>query len=77
MPVKSDRVSGSDRKNCRQPRNFQNLLVVKFDARGWAAAEVKEAGQDLARKSSLTLPHDLMLIHKQAGNQIFLRSQRT
>ena len=26
--MKSYRVSGSDSKNCRQPRNFQNLLVV-------------------------------------------------
>ena len=31
--VKSDRVSGSDCKNCRQPRNFQNLLVVSANSR--------------------------------------------
>ena len=33
VPVKSDRVSGSDCKNCRQPRNFQNLLVVSANSR--------------------------------------------
>ena len=35
VPVKSDRVSGSDCKNCRQLRNFQNLLVVS--ANSWLA----------------------------------------
>ena len=33
VPVKSYRVSGSDGKNCRQPRNFQNLLVVSANSR--------------------------------------------
>ena len=33
VPVKSCRVSGSDGKNCRQPRNFQNLLVVSANSR--------------------------------------------
>ena len=36
--MKSDRVSGSDCKNCRLPRNFQNLLVVSANSRladGW------------------------------------------
>ena len=32
VPVKSCRVSGSDGKNCRQPRNFQNLLVVSANS---------------------------------------------
>ena len=32
VPVKSYRVSGSDGKNCRQPRNFQNLLVVSANS---------------------------------------------
>ena len=31
--VQSDRVSGSDCKNCCQPRNFQNLLVVSANWR--------------------------------------------
>ena len=30
--LKRDRVSGSDCKNCRQPRNFQNLLVVSTNS---------------------------------------------
>ena len=33
MPVKSDRVSGSDCKTCRQPRKFQNLLMVSANLR--------------------------------------------
>ena len=33
VPVKSYRVSGSDGKNCRQPRNFHNLLVVSANSR--------------------------------------------
>ena len=33
VPVKSYRVSGSDGKNYRQPRNFQNLLMVSAKSR--------------------------------------------
>ena len=33
VPVKSYRVSGSDGKNCRQPKNSQNLLVVPANSR--------------------------------------------
>ena len=33
VPVKSYRVSGSDGKNCRQPRNFQSLLMVSANSR--------------------------------------------
>ena len=33
VPVKSYRVSGSDGKNCRQPRNFQNLVMVSANSR--------------------------------------------
>ena len=79
VPVKSCRVSGSDGKNCNQPINFQNLLVVSVNSRlaDGRLQKLRGAGQGLARKSSLTSPHDLILIHKQAGNQTFLRSQRT
>ena len=66
-------------RNCRHPSNFQTLLVVFANSRpadGPCRSQV-EVGQGLARKSSLTSQHDLMLARKQAGNQIPLRSQRT
>ena len=51
--------------------------VCKFETSGWALQKPRGGGQGLARKSSLTSQHDLMLARKQAGNQILLRSQQT